>query len=213
MAKKRPASAAADTKPTGVMSLIACAEAAVGSDASSDDETGVMKKPSGAVTGEGHGGKYTPELALWKKKKRAFDMVETSGFGNPEFATMVKEAKQNTLGKRQRMKDIVESCIEQDEKGKFFLVVQNPVFADWQTKYEDKYGDSKHTATTRSFTEQEIGGAAKLEEALKSGEVVKQMVKGRGYFQKHSVETGTRCGAKSETSVGGQQAITKELAK
>ena len=104
--------------------------------ADDDDDTSMMTKPA-----------YTAELALWKSKKWASDrmLVNELGDGGEEFPDHLKQMyteaqKISGGGKRQRVKNIVEQCIEPcpGQPGKYRLCVEKPFCSRVSFSHRDK---------------------------------------------------------------------------
>lgn len=86
----------------------------------------------------------------WKKKKREFERHESMGF--PKH---IKEGIENLNklkgGKRAAMNKIVNEAVQIQSNGKYRLVIKSPLFEQWRTKYDDKYGKDQTIGETVTY--------------------------------------------------------------
>ena len=123
-----------------------------------DDPVTMMKKPAAATddSDDDKFKKYPKELRVWKTKKREFDRAESIGFP-PHVIEGVDKIKNMKAGKRAAMNKIVNDAVQMQSNGKYRLVIKAPVFEQWRTKYDDKYGKDQTIGETLTYAAQLAG--------------------------------------------------------
>ena len=125
-----------------------------------DDSDTMTKRPSAATDGDDDTGKldkYPTELREWKKKKREFDRAESIGFPPHVIDGVEKARNMKGGGKREAMNKIVNDAVQMQSNGKYRLVIKAPVFEQWRTKYDDKYGKDQTIGETLTYASQLAG--------------------------------------------------------
>ena len=116
-----------------------------------------MKKPSAADDEVADKyTKYPSALREWKKKKREFERHESIGFP-PHIKEEIENLNKLKGGKRAAMNKIVNEAVQIQSNGKYRLVIKSPLFEQWRTKYDDKYGKDQTIGETVTYAAQLAG--------------------------------------------------------
>ena len=100
--------------------------------------------------------KYPAALREWKKKKREFERHESIGFP-PHIKEEIENLNKLKGGKRAAMNKIVNEAVQIQSNGKYRLVIKSPLFEQWRTKYDDKYGKDQTIGETTTYAAQLAG--------------------------------------------------------
>lgn len=100
--------------------------------------------------------KYPSALREWKKKKREFERHESIGFP-PHIKEEIENLNKLKGGKRAAMNKIVNEAVQIQSNGKYRLVIKSPLFEQWRTKYDDKYGKDQTIGETVTYAAQLAG--------------------------------------------------------
>ena len=162
----------------------------------------VFQKPAAADSGDEQGDDSVMDTESQREiraKKRILENeIDKAKAGQGTLPQHVIEMYNSAMalktGRNKAIRDIALNAITQKDARKYEITINKPMFEEWRTKYEEKWGLEKGIGETETFMRQKTGGQANLDAAVASGEVDKLIdeATGRVFYKRHVYEAGKK---------------------